>query len=182
MSNQIVMTAVQRDCVNVYSFECPYCRREMILHHDGGGKSQHRRVVVYHRETMSSDCMKKTWIEGQDELDAILEETNTRVVDVPHDDLDVKVAFTEDFTQDDVVQVMRQLHSPTAVTEAIPIPDSVKTMGDFFAEDGAMARQIANTVADKIFGIDCSRCGTPTKKPVDVGARKLCAECAALEY
>ena len=103
------------------------------------------------------------------------------VIDVPHPDVDVKVAFTEDFTPEDVMQVMRQLQSPTAVTEAIPIPDSVKTMGDFFEKDGAMARQIANQVADKIFP-SCARCGAESVKLVPIGTRKLCAECAPLEF
>jgi len=56
VAREIVMTRELQNGVYGYSFACPYCREEMILHHEGGGKSQHRRVNVYHRWTASADC------------------------------------------------------------------------------------------------------------------------------
>lgn len=104
----------------------------------------------------------------------------TRYVEIPHPDMNVGVVITPDITLEEAAQAIAQLQSPTGVTVPLTIPPSVKTAEDFFGPD--MGESIANQLADRIYGVDCSRCGTATKKPVDVGARKLCAECAALEY
>jgi hypothetical protein len=133
-------------------------------------------------EGESNDVRAESWIEGQDVLDGIVGEANARVIDIPDADMDVQVALTPDIMPGEALQAMQQLLSPTAVTVPVEVPASIKTMGDFFEEGGAMAEAFARRIADEVYGVDCSRCGEPTKKPVKVGARKLCAECAPLEF
>src|SRR5581483_10533481 len=140
-------------------------------------------LVIEHGEATVAAMLQEIFASHRRRANAIVEEAHAsrgvRVVEVPHPDVDVKIALSPDVTLEEAAQAMRQLGSPASRTVAVEIPPEVRTAADFFEEDGPMARAFAQKLADELYGIDCSRCGKPAKKPVEVGARKLCSECAA---
>jgi hypothetical protein len=96
-------------------------------------------------------------------------EPEMRVIDVPHPDVDIQIALSNDITAEEGAQIMRQLGEGQTV--ALEVPKTVRTMGDFFSEE--TSRSFAEQAFDKIARI-CGRCG---EAKAFVDAHGLCPEC-----
>jgi hypothetical protein len=112
------------------------------------------------------------------------------VISVPHPDMDVHIVATGDVGPEESMQMVASaLSSPSRVTVPIDIPPAVKTVGDFFEEDGPMATAIANKLALAFGGSDavfaCDRCAAEgvelRKKFEGERTRHLCRGCWNLE-
>lgn len=107
----------------------------------------------------------------EDESDAELLLRDATVIDVPHPDVDVQIIATGDVTPDEAVAMVREAtHSPTRETVMVPIPPSVRTVGDFFDQ---MGEQFAETMWSRGARV-CTKCGV---EKMFVDSYGVCPDC-----
>lgn len=144
-------------------------------------------VIVPTNLTLTSPDLIAVLDEPGD-ADRLIEDA--QVITVPHPDMDMHIIATGDIAPAEAMaMVASAFSSPSRRTVPIDIPPSVRTVGDFFEEDGPMSTAIANKLAlafggdDAVFACDrCSAEGVELRKKFEgERTRHLCRECWNLE-